>query len=256
MERRPLIAANWKMFKTGPEAAALAADLRGCIEPFCDSRDVVVCPPYTSLSPVRDALEESAISLGAQNMHWEETGAFTGEISAPMLLTSGCTHVILGHSERRQLFAENDAAINSKLRAAFHFGLSPLLCIGETLPEREAGRTGEVVLGQLQAALKEIPSDDIARTVIAYEPVWAIGTGRTATPEQADDVHRLIRNSIRRQRGKSVAERVRILYGGSVKPDNARDLFARENIDGGLVGGASLEAGSFAAIIQAAGVTS
>ena len=252
MKRQPLIAANWKMHKTGPEAACLAADLRGRIEAFCMSRDVVVCPPHTSLFQVRDALKESAISLGAQNMHWEGTGAFTGEISAPMLLTSGCTHVILGHSERRQSFAETDAAVNRKLKAALYFGLSPLLCIGETLAEREGGRTEAVVLGQLQAALEEIPSDDIPRTVIAYEPVWAIGTGRTATPEQADDVHRLIRDSICRHRGQSVAQQVRILYGGSVKPDNAKDLFARENIDGGLVGGASLEAGSFAAIVRAA----
>ena len=252
MKRRPLIAGNWKMHNTGPEAAALAAVLRDRIEAFCDYRDVVVCPPATSLREVREALKESAISLGAQNMHWEETGAFTGEVSAPMLLTSGCTHVIIGHSERRQLFGDTDVAVNRKLGTALHFGLTPLVCIGETLAEREAGRTEAVVYGQLQAALKEIPSDDIPRIVIAYEPVWAIGTGKTATPEQADDVHRMIRDSIRQNRGERVAERVRILYGGSVKPDNAKDLFARENIDGGLVGGASLEAGSFAEIVLAA----
>ncbi|MCY3762990.1 MAG: triose-phosphate isomerase, partial [Gemmatimonadetes bacterium] len=157
MKRRSLVAGNWKMHNTGPDAAALAADLRRRIEAFCDFRDVVVCPPSTSLTAVREALKESAISLGAQNMHWEEAGAFTGEVSAPMLLTSGCTHVIIGHSERRQLFGDTDAAVNRKLGAALHSGLTPLVCIGETLAEREAGRTEAVVLGQLRAAVKEIP---------------------------------------------------------------------------------------------------
>lgn len=250
--RKPFIAANWKMHKLGVESAIFTAEICRRIERHCKTRDVVVCPTYTSLHFVYEALSESAIGLGAQNMHWADNGSFTGEVSAAMLLTVGCSHVILGHSERRQLFGETDAYVNQKMRAALSSGLSPVLCVGETLAEREADRTEAVVSTQLKAAIDNISSDNILRTIVAYEPVWAIGTGLTATPEQADDVHRLLRSLLCSRVGKNGADSMRIVYGGSVKPDNAEKLFACENIDGGLIGGASLDAGSFAAIVQAA----
>jgi triosephosphate isomerase (TIM) len=251
--RRPIIAGNWKMNKAAPEAVELVQKLLPLVADASATREVVLCPPFTALHVVRQALEGSSIALGAQNMHWEAAGAYTGEVSAPMLLTGGCTHVILGHSERRQYFAETDETVNRKLRAALQVGLVPIVCVGETLQQREADQTEAVVLGQVEAAFKGIASGDAARVVLAYEPNWAIGTGRTATTEQAQQVHALIRQCLQRAYGREVADRIRLQYGGSVKPENARELFACADIDGGLIGGAALSADGFAAIVKAAG---
>ena len=251
MARRCLIAANWKMYKTGPEAAELAREIHALVAGLCAAQDVVVCPPFTSLAAVREALVDSPIALGAQNLHWEDEGAFTGEVSAAMILTSGCRHVILGHSERRQLFGDTDEVVKRKLAAALKAGLEPIVCVGETLQQREAGNTSSVVLGQLESALTGVPSEDLFRISLAYEPVWAIGTGQTATPAQAEEVHALLRRRLGDLCGAEAAAAMRIQYGGSVKPGNAAELFNQENIDGGLVGGAALEAESFAAIVQA-----
>ncbi len=249
--RRGLIVANWKMHKTAQEAADLARAVSALVADSCTFRDVVLCPPFTSLHSVKEVLSDSPIALGAQNLHWESEGAFTGEVSAAMILTSGCRYVILGHSERRQFFGETDEVVRRKLAAALKAGLEPIVCVGETLQQREAGNTNSVVLGQLESALDGIPSDDISRVSLAYEPVWAIGTGRTATAEQAEEVHAVLRKWLRYERDEEVAEATRIQYGGSVKPDNAAELFAQENVDGGLIGGASLDADSFAAIVNA-----
>ena len=251
MARRCLIAANWKMYKTGPEAAELARDIHQSVAEMCASRDVVVCPPFTSLAAVREVLADSPIALGAQNLHWEDEGAFTGEVSAAMILTSGCRYVILGHSERRQLFGDTDEVVKRKLAAALKAGLEPIVCLGETLQQREAGNTSSVVLGQLESALTGVPSEDLRRISLAYEPVWAIGTGLTATPAQAEEVHAVLRQRLQELCGGEVAAAMRIQYGGSVKPENAVELFNQENIDGGLIGGAALEADSFAAIVKA-----
>ena len=251
MGRRCLIAANWKMYKTAPEAADLARKIHALVADLCAAQDVVVCPPFTSLAAVREALVDSPIALGAQNLHWEDEGAFTGEVSAAMILTSGCRHVILGHSERRQLFGDTDEVVKRKLAAALKAGLEPIVCVGETLQQREAGNTSSVVLGQLESALTGVPSEDLFRISLAYEPVWAIGTGQTATPAQAEEVHALLRRRLGDLCGAEAAAAMRIQYGGSVKPGNAAELFNQENIDGGLVGGAALEAESVAAIVQA-----
>ena len=251
--RRALIVGNWKMHQTAAEARGLAVELRGMAEGADASADIVVCPPFTSLQVVGEALDGSPIALGAQNMHWETEGAFTGEVSAAMILTSGCTYVILGHSERRQYFAESDDSVNRKLAAALDARLKPIVCFGETLEQREAGQMESVVLGQVKAALDGIPAEAVPRIALAYEPIWAIGTGRTATPAQAEEVHLLIRQFLRRSCGDPAADAVRIQYGGSVNPDNASELFSKANIDGGLIGGASLKAKSFAAIVTAAG---
>ena len=250
--RRPLIAGNWKMHKTAEDATTLVQALRPLVEELCAEADVVVCPTFTSIQAVAGALDGSPIGLGAQDMHWEDEGAYTGEVSAAMLLTSGCSHVILGHSERRQFFAETDVSINRKLVAALAAGLKPIVCVGETLDQREAGDMESVILGQVEAALSGIPSEDVLRIALAYEPVWAIGTGRTASPAQAEEVHLLIRQSLQRKFGDEVAAGVRIQYGGSVRADNAAELFGQDNIDGGLIGGAALDAESFAAIVKAA----
>jgi triosephosphate isomerase (TIM) len=251
--RRPLIAGNWKMNKTADQAAKLVAELKSLLADVGPDREVVLCPPFTSLHAVREALQGSRIGLGAQNMHWESSGAYTGEVSAEMILTSGCTYVILGHSERRQYFAETDAVVNRKLVAALKAGLGPIVCVGESLAQREAGQIESVVLGQVEAALAGISAQDAGRIVFAYEPIWAIGTGKTATAAQAEEVHALIRGRLCGLYGDQVAGGIRIQYGGSVKADNAAELFAQENIDGGLIGGASLEAKGFAAIVRAAG---
>lgn len=251
--RKPIVAGNWKMNKTAAEAVELVQKLLPLAAEVGSSRDVVLCPPFTALHAVRQALGTSSMALGAQNMHWEAAGAYTGEVSAPMLLTTGCTYVILGHSERRQYFAETDETVNRKLRAALQAGLVPIACVGESLQQREAGQTEAVVLGQVEAAFKGIASGDAARTVLAYEPIWAIGTGRTATTEQAQQVHALIRQCLQQAYGREVAGRIRIQYGGSVKAENAAELFTCPDIDGGLIGGASLNADSFAAIVRAAG---
>ena len=249
--RRPLIVGNWKMFNTAAEAVTLINALKPLVADVAAERDVVVCPPFTALAAVQQALKGSAIALGGQNMHWENEGAFTGEVAPEMLLTSGCTYVILGHSERRQYFGETDQVVNAKLHAAFEHGLKPIVCVGERLEERQTDQIKEVVLGQLEGAFKDIEIADPTGLALAYEPVWAIGTGHTATPAQAEDVHGLIRVFLRQRFGQQTAEALRIQYGGSVKPDNAAELFSQENIDGGLIGGASLQAESFATIVKA-----
>lgn len=245
--RRPLIAGNWKMFKTVAEAAALVEALKADVR---EDVETIVAPPFTALHAVASALRSSPIRLGAQNMHWENEGACTGEISPVMLRDVGCSHVILGHSERRQLFGETDDGVARKARAAFAHGLTPIVCVGETLTERESSRTMEVIERQVERALRDLTIDQVASLVIAYEPVWAIGTGRTATPDQAEDVHDFIRKRVSASHGDAAAGAVRILYGGSVKPDNIDSLMAQPDVDGALVGGASLDAASFLKIVH------
>ncbi len=247
--RKPVMAGNWKMFKTGSEAAALLRDLRPKISMIHDV-EIVVCPPFTSLAAAAQAISGSNIALGGQNLHWEVSGAFTGEVSAQMLDEAGCRWVIIGHSERRQLFGETDETVHKKILAALRQGLTPIACCGETLAEREANRTLEVVGRQIQGALGALNAGQVKSLVVAYEPVWAIGTGKVATPAQAQEVHAAIRAQVGKLHGSEVAEGLRILYGGSVKPDNIKDLMAQADLDGALVGGASLQAESFAAIVR------
>jgi len=250
-ERIPLIAGNWKMNLGPNESAALVRTIAQDISDV-GGIDVLVAPPFTSLPAVKKALTGSRILLAGQNMHWETAGAFTGEISGRMLAGAGCSHVILGHSERRNLFKESNEMVALKVEAALRAGLIPIICIGETLEERDSGRTFEVVKEQLEGSLKSfIDKGEIPRsTILAYEPVWAIGTGRTATPDQAQEVHRFIREWIIKVFNKDTADKVRILYGGSVKPDNTPGLMSRHDIDGALVGGASLNADTFLKIIK------
>ena len=248
--RRPLIAGNWKMYKTVPEGVALAQEIRAGLALPPKDRDVLVAPPFTALAAIAEALRGSDVFLGAQNMHWEREGAFTGEISPTMLKQAGCSHVILGHSERRHIFGESDDMVARKTRAAVDNGLTPILCVGETLPERESSLTLEVVERQLERALRALTPDEISRAVVAYEPVWAIGTGRTATPAQAQEVHAFIRKRLSATHGEPAAAAVRILYGGSVKPDNVDGLMAEPDVDGALVGGACLKAESFVRIVH------
>jgi triosephosphate isomerase len=250
-DRKPLIAGNWKMNLNLDESSSLVKAIAGQTEGY-DEVDVLVAPPFTVLQAVKQAIGESGIFLSAQNMHWESSGAYTGEISGEMLLEAGCTHVILGHSERRHDFKENDEMVDLKTRAAIQKGLIPIVCIGETLEEREADRTFDVLRVQLEGSLKGfLEQGNMPSTaIIAYEPVWAIGTGKTATPDQAQEVHLFIRNWIRDNFDESTAGAVRILYGGSVKPDNAGDLMSRPDIDGALVGGASLKPELFVPIIK------
>jgi len=248
--RKRVVAGNWKLNLGPEEGIGLVQELLPLLtdEAKCD---VVICPPYLTLSDAGKALQGSQIELGAQNVHWAESGAFTGEVGPSMLLTIGCRWVILGHSERRQLFGETDEGVNQRLSASLAAGLKPIVCIGETLGERDAGRVEDVVLGQLDRSLAGLTSQQATATTVAYEPVWAIGTGRTATPEQAEEVHAMIRNRLTATFGEDTAQQMRVQYGGSVKPDNAAELFGQENIDGGLIGGASLDAESFAAIVHA-----
>ena len=241
--RRPLIAGNWKMHKAISEAEELASGLVTACRELRET-DIMVAPPLTAIAAVRQALADSPIALGAQDMHWEDHGAFTGEISPTMLIDAGCRYVILGHSERRQLFGETDESVNRKVRAAQSHKLTPVVCVGETEKERDREMTFEVVNRQMTAALE----GSLPELVIAYEPVWAIGTGRTATPAQAQEVHIAIRDRLAGQFGNEAADAVRILYGGSVKPGNVDELMAEADIDGALVGGASLEVTSFARI--------
>src|SRR3990172_1126885 len=247
--RTPLIAGNWKMYQTTAQAVALVERLRALLGDPVES-EVVVCPPFTALAVVAEALKGSWIGLGAQNMHWEDEGAYTGEIAPVMLADFGCRYVILGHSERRQYFGESDHQINLKVRAALEHRLTPILCVGETLVEREDGRTLQVVDSQLRGGLDDVPPQAGTGIAVAYEPVWAIGTGRTATPEQAETVHAFIRTHLAERWGEYAATAVRILYGGSVKPDNIDALMAEPEIDGALVGGASLKADAFARIVR------
>jgi triosephosphate isomerase len=249
--RKPLVAGNWKMYGTRAENAALVRTLLDLLQPGARA-EVLVCPPFVYLWETGRLLKDSEVALGAQSVCAESLGAFTGEVSGAMLRDVGCRYVLVGHSERRQLYGESDSLVARKFMAAQAQGLVPVLCVGETLEEREAGRTTEVVARQLEAVLSVSGVGSLASAVIAYEPVWAIGTGRTASPEQAQDVHAMIRGKVAAL-DATIGSSVRILYGGSVKASNARELFAMADIDGGLVGGASLKAEEFAQICAAAG---
>ena len=249
MSRQPIMAGNWKMNKTPSEAAELARTLRRNLARF-KGVDVVLSPPFVSLPAVAEALANSPLDLAAQNLHWEDKGAYTGEISGPMLAEIGCTYVIIGHSERRQYFGETDETVNKRIRAAYAHGLKPIVCIGETLEEREAGRTRERIETQLEGGLAGFGEADLDGMVLAYEPVWAIGTGRTASTEQAQEVHAFIRSLLTSRFSASFAQKTRIQYGGSVKPANVAALMAETDIDGALVGGASLTAESFSALVE------
>src|SRR3954469_15860935 len=249
MPRGKFVCGNWKMHKTTAEAVALVRELSQRLN---TQIQVAVAPPFPALSKVKEALAGSPIQLFGQNCHHEKQGAFTGEISAPMLAEIGCDGVILGHSERRQYFGESDEGVNKKLRASLEAGLQPIVCVGETLAEREGNRTWEVVSRQVRGALAGISGEQIGRLTLAYEPVWAIGTGKVATTAQAQEVHGQIRGLLRELGGAQVADAVRIQYGGSVKPDNAADLLSQPDIDGALVGGASLKADDFAKIVAGA----
>lgn len=248
MARRSVIAGNWKLYKTIREAIDFATLLKR--EPLPPECDVVVCAPFTALSELAEILRDSPIKLGAQDVYWENQGAFTGEVSAPLLVDAGCEYVIIGHSERRQFFGETDETVNRKVRASLEAGLTPIVCCGELLAEREGARTEAVLKTQIEGGFKGFDAAEVRRCVIAYEPVWAIGTGKVATPAQAEEAQAYIRRLIERDFGADTAAVVPILYGGSVKPENAGEILKQPNVDGALVGGASLEARSFAAIIR------
>jgi triosephosphate isomerase len=248
--RTPLLAGNWKLFcGRTDEALRLVDELLGLVGTV-DDRDILVAPPFTALVPVAQRLAGSRIQVSGQDLYWEDKGAFTGEISGPMLAAAGCSHAIVGHSERRQLFGDTDEWVARKTEAALRADLTPIVCVGETLAEREAGTTLAVVERQVRTALAPLGPAALRRIVIAYEPVWAIGTGKVATPDQAQEVHRAIRGMLVAQGGPEIAAAVRILYGGSVKPDNIDALMAQPDLDGALVGGASLQAGDFARIVR------
>ena len=250
-ERTPMIAGNWKMNLGINESCDLVKSIGEGIKDINDI-DVLVAPPSINIPAVRDAIRSSNILLSAQNMYYETSGAYTGEVAPEMIVENGCTHVILGHSERRSLFGESSEIVNKKVEAAIQAGLIPIVCIGETIEEREAGKTFDIIKEQLEGSLAYFSSKGSipASTIIAYEPVWAIGTGLTATPEQAQEVHQFIRNWIKENFDQNSSDSIRILYGGSVKPGNAADLMSRSDIDGALVGGASLKADSFLGIIN------
>ena len=247
--RKPIIAGNWKMNKSVDDGVALASDIKIDLG-NCVDVEIVLCPPFTALKTVGDAISGSQMKLGAQDMHWEKEGAYTGEISAPMLKEAGCMYCIVGHSERRQYFGETDETVNKRVRQALNKGLLPIVCVGELLAEREAGKANEVIDRQVTGALKGVTAAEMQKIVIAYEPVWAIGTGKTATPDQANEIHAFIRSKIKAMYDAGVAEAIRIQYGGSVTPDNVSQLMAKPDIDGALVGGASLKPESFAALVN------
>lgn len=249
MARKTIIAGNWKMNKTAAETAAVINELKGLVADVTDA-EIVICPTFTSITAAVEAAAGSNVQIGAQNIAWAESGAFTGEISASMLKETGVTWVITGHSERRQYFAETDATVNARTKAALAAGLKVMVCIGETLEEREDEITNAVCEIQLRRGLKGISAEDMANIVIAYEPVWAIGTGKTATPEMAEETHAACRSVLTAMYGEEVAESVRIQYGGSMKAANSAQLVGQTNIDGGLVGGASLVAEDFTALIK------
>lgn len=264
--RTPLIAGNWKLNKTIGEAVAFVEELKPLVAD-ATGVEILLCPVSTALAATAQAAQNTNIKIGGQNLYWKDSGAYTGEVSAPLLLDAGCTHVIIGHSERRgrfgvpepdlagdagRVFGDTDAAVNRKLHAAIQHGLVPIVCVGETLDERNAGNTDTVVQNQTRAALEGVEATQVAGVVLAYEPVWAIGTGQTCESDEADRVCGVIRATVGELYGQAAAEAVRIQYGGSCKPDNAADLLGRPNIDGALVGGASLKAASFAEIIRAA----
>jgi triosephosphate isomerase len=243
------MAGNWKMYKTPAETSAFFDVFRPLVAQSTHC-EIVICPPFTNLAAAADAARGTRIAIGAQNIGWAMEGAFTGEVSGPMIAAAGATHVIVGHSERRQYFCETEESILRRTQAALESGLTPIVCVGERLEEREAGRTSEVLTRQFADGIAGLTPEQFARIVIAYEPVWAIGTGKTATPEIAAEAHRTLRDKIRTRYGKDAADRIRILYGGSVKPDNIKSLMAQPEIDGALVGGASLVPASFASIVN------
>jgi triosephosphate isomerase len=251
--RKPIIAGNWKMYKTVAESVDLVTKLKSSLADVSPAEiDVVVAPVYTSLYAVSEVLRDHWIGLSGQNVFWEKEGAYTGEISPAMLKDCGCNYTIIGHSERRQFFGETDETVNRKLRASLHTGLFPIVCVGESLSERERGETFHVVDNQLRRCFSDISPAQMDKIIIAYEPIWAIGTGKTATPEQANEVHAFIRDLIFRLYGTEVADNLRIQYGGSVKPDNIAGLMEETDIDGALVGGASLKADSFTQLVLGA----
>jgi triosephosphate isomerase (TIM) len=247
--RKPVIAGNWKMFKTRSETSAFFDALIPQIQDI-EHCDIVVAPPYTALTTAVEETEGTRVAVGAQNVHWEEQGAFTGEVSVKMLVDVGCTYTIIGHSERRQYFCETDETVEKKTRAAVAGGLKPIVCVGETLSERDSGQALDVVRRQVLNGLGRLTPSDLSHIIVAYEPVWAIGTGRTATPVIAAEMHAAIRKTFAEIYNEAAADALRILYGGSVKPDNIAALMKEEDIDGALVGGASLDPAAFAAIIK------
>ncbi|MDP9158831.1 MAG: triose-phosphate isomerase [Acidobacteriota bacterium] len=249
MARKKLMAANWKMYKTPAQTREFFQTFLPLIAGQ-NRNEIVVCPPFVNLAAAVAASENSQVAIGGQNMHWEKEGAFTGEISASMLMAAGCTHVIIGHSERRQYFGETDDTVNLKLKSALEADLTPIVCVGEVLEEREAGLTGDVLRRQCLRAFHAMSAKRAGKLVVAYEPVWAIGTGKTATPQMASEAHRLIRTEAAKAFGEEFSSSMRILYGGSVKPENAVSLMAETEIDGALIGGASLDPKSFAAIVN------
>jgi triosephosphate isomerase len=251
LARQKFVCGNWKMHKTIAETAALVRELRAALGDVAGKVQVAVAPPFTSLAAAVEAARGSTIEVAAQDVHWEKQGAFTGEVSAAMLADVGCQHGIVGHSERRQLFGETDEAVRKKVGALLAAGVRPIVCVGETLAEREAGRTVEVVDRQVRQGLAGLSVEELGRITIAYEPVWAIGTGKTASAAQAQEVHAAIREMLR-DIGAPVADQIRVQYGGSVKPDNAAELMAQPDVDGALVGGASLKAADFVAIVKGA----
>lgn len=246
---KPYIAGNWKMFKTASEAVSLIEGIKAGVYKIHDAH-MIVCPPFTALDAVSKAIKGTNIQLGAQNMHPETEGAFTGEVSAQMIKDLNCRYVILGHSERRLYFKEDDAFINEKLKTALKYSLIPIVCVGETLQQREAKQQFEVVKSQFDLSLKDVTKDEISRLLIAYEPVWAIGTGKTATPQEAEQMQSYIRRLLKERYDDETAAKVPILYGGSVKPDNIGELMRKPNIDGALVGGASIKAESYVQLVQ------
>lgn len=247
--RTPVVAGNWKMNMEHSSAVHLAKEIHHSLKSPVDC-EVIVAPPLTSVYPVGEALNDSYIAVSGQNIHEKESGAFTGEVSGQMLKSAGAAYVIIGHSERRQYFQETDDLVNKKVHSALKVGLKPIMCVGETLHERENGRFVEVVVNQVREGLSDVSSEQMKEMILAYEPVWAIGTGKTASPEQAEDMHREIRQAVSELYDSEVSGSLRILYGGSVKPGNAKELMALENVDGALVGGASLVANDFAEIIK------
>jgi triosephosphate isomerase (TIM) len=247
--RRPIIAGNWKMYKAVSEALDLVNGLKQELKGET-AVDIVVCPPFTALYKAAEAAEGSNIALGAQDVYWQEEGAFTGEVAPKMLTDLGCRFCIVGHSERRTYFSETNLTVNNKVKALLKRGITPIMCVGERLEERDSGKAFDVVGDHVEGGLKDLSVEEVSKIVIAYEPVWAIGTGRNATPEQAQEVHRFIRELLRKNYGEDVSSGVRIQYGGSVKPDNIRAIIGGEDIDGALVGGASLKVKDFAEIVR------
>lgn len=248
--RTPIIAGNWKMFKTVEQSVSFIEEVKGKAE--VEGVESVICAPFTSLPALVEAVKGTSLKVGAQNMHWEDSGAYTGEISGEMLQALGVDYVIIGHSERRAYFAETDETVNKKVHAAFKYGITPIVCVGENLEEREAGKTKDVCKVQTEAALEGLSSEQVAKVVIAYEPIWAIGTGKSSTAEDANDVISYIRELVADKYGREAADKIRIQYGGSVKPNNIREFMGQADIDGALVGGASLEPASYIELVKGA----